>query len=92
MVAGMMPWLRYKFTNTFSCLIPVTILPYLFLPQMLGLVGTVHTVLDSGDLRISYPNNRSWTVNPAAVTKVHCVTICVCVRSFRDIVIIILSR
>ena len=61
----MMPWLRYSHLIE---LLPL--LTHLFHRQMLGQVGTVHTVLDSGDLRVSYPNNRSWTVNPAAVTKV----------------------
>ena len=41
-----------------------------FFHQIIAQVGTVHTVLDSGDIRVRYPNNRTWTLNPASVTKV----------------------
>lgn len=40
------------------------------LVEIIAQVGTVHTVLDSGDIRVRYPNNRTWTLNPASVTKV----------------------
>lgn len=33
-------------------------------------VGTVQTVLDSGDVRIRFPSNRTWTINPDAVAKI----------------------
>ena len=38
--------------------------------QLLDQLGTVHNVLDSGDIRVRYPSNRVWTLNPASVTKV----------------------
>ena len=50
----------------------------------------VHSILDSGDLRISYGPNK-WIINPSAVVKVSrncvwgggqreegCVSVCVC--------------
>ena len=41
---------------------------YNILFQVLSEVGTVHTVLDSGDLRVRYPSNRVWTMNPDTVS------------------------
>ena len=38
--------------------------------QLIDQMGTVHNVLDSGDIRVRYPNNRTWTLNPASLTKV----------------------
>ena len=38
--------------------------------QVLSEVGTVHTVLDSGDLRVRYPSNLVWTMNPDTVSVV----------------------
>ncbi|XP_019848978.1 PREDICTED: E3 ubiquitin-protein ligase MIB2-like [Amphimedon queenslandica] len=38
--------------------------------QLIEQMGTVHNVLDSGDIRVRYPNNRTWTLNPASLTKV----------------------
>ena len=41
-----------------------------FFFQTLSEVGTVHTVLDSGDIRVRYPSNHIWTMNPDTVVKV----------------------
>ena len=38
--------------------------------QLLGDIGMVNTVLESGDLLIRYPNNSVYVFNPEAVTKV----------------------
>ena len=38
--------------------------------QALTEVGTVQSVLDSGDIRVRYPNNLVWTMNSEAVVKV----------------------
>ncbi len=32
-------------------------------------VGTVHTILENGDVRVKFQGNKTWTLNPAAVTK-----------------------
>ena len=47
--------------------------PHMLL-KILSEVGTVQTVLDSGDIRVKYPNNRVWTMNSDTVVKVsgHC--------------------
>ena len=34
-------------------------------------VGTVQTVLDTGDIRVRYPSGHVWTMNVASVVKVH---------------------
>lgn len=36
--------------------------------QVLSEAGRVHTVLDSGDLRVRYPSNCVWTLNPETVS------------------------
>ena len=38
--------------------------------QALSTVGTVQTVLDSGNIRVRYPSNRVWTLNSDAIVKV----------------------
>ena len=34
-------------------------------------VGTVQTVLDTGDIRVRYPSGHVWTMNVASVVKVN---------------------
>ena len=34
-------------------------------------MGTVQSVADTGDLRVRYSNNMTWTLNPDVATKVH---------------------
>ena len=59
--------LLYSFLLSFTpFLFPSPLSP----SQLLDQLGTVHNVLDSGDIRVRYPSNRVWTLNPAAVTKV----------------------
>ena len=38
--------------------------------QALTEAGTVQAVLDSGDVRVRYPSNCMWTMNPDTVVKV----------------------
>ena len=38
--------------------------------QALSTVGTVQTILDSGNIRVRYPSNRVWTLNSDAIMKV----------------------
>ena len=33
-------------------------------------VGTVQTVMDTGDVRVRYPSGHVWTMNVASVVKV----------------------
>lgn len=37
---------------------------------MLGKIGTVQAILDSGDLRVKYSAGSVWTIGPEAVAKV----------------------
>lgn len=37
---------------------------------MLGKIGTVQAILDSGDLRVKYSVGSVWTIGPEAVAKV----------------------
>lgn len=37
--------------------------------QILTLAGTVHSVLENGDVRVQF-QNRTWTINQASLTKV----------------------
>ena len=32
-------------------------------------VGTVHNILDNGDIRVRFQGSRTWTLNRAALTK-----------------------
>ena len=34
-------------------------------------VGTVQTVLDTGDIRVRYPSGHVWTMNVASAVKVN---------------------
>lgn len=38
--------------------------------QVLGKIGTVQAILDSGDLRVKYSAGTVWTIGPEAVAKV----------------------
>lgn len=51
-------------------------------------MGTVQSVLDSGDIRVRYPNNRTWTLNVAAVTKVTQFSVGDVVRIIDDIAMV----
>ena len=38
--------------------------------QAMEEVGTVQTILDSGDVRVRFPSNKTWTLNSDAIAKV----------------------
>jgi hypothetical protein len=39
--------------------------------EIMGQVGTVQSILEGGDLRIRYPNDRVFTIHGWAVSKVN---------------------
>jgi len=55
------------FIFTVTCYVSIFVVCIQF--QIIGSVGTVHSVMDSGDVRVRF-GNRTWTINPAALDKV----------------------
>lgn len=38
--------------------------------EYVGRTGVVHRITDRGDVRVQYPNNVRWTINPSALVRV----------------------